>query len=131
MVGRGNGHSWVAGGIDMGTMGVRSCSHSDACVAGAVGSTKDPDVGKAIVGQGACCSVNLTINSSPSLRAAQPNSSICEISRDEDEGLGRRDDNQRQICEQTTRTRTFNNFFFLIFGRSPLTYKLSRPCVVG
>ena len=50
-MGRANGRSWVAGGIDMGTMRVRLCSHSDACEAGAGGSTKDPDVGKVIVGQ--------------------------------------------------------------------------------
>jgi len=50
-VGRANVHSWVVGVIDTGTMRVRLCSHSDACEAEAVGSTKDPDVGKATVGQ--------------------------------------------------------------------------------
>ena len=46
-MGRANDRSWVAGGIDMGTMRVRLCSHSDACEAGAGDSTKDPEVGKA------------------------------------------------------------------------------------
>ena len=51
MVGQANDRSWVAEGIDMGTMRVRLCSHSDACEAGAGGNTKDPEVGKATAGQ--------------------------------------------------------------------------------
>ena len=50
-MGRASDRSWVAGGIDMGTMRVRLCSHNDACEAGAGDSTKDPDEGKATVDQ--------------------------------------------------------------------------------
>jgi hypothetical protein len=55
MVGRASGRSSVAGGIDTGTMRARLRSHSEACAVGAGDNTKVPGVGKATVGQGACC----------------------------------------------------------------------------
>jgi hypothetical protein len=69
MVVRVNGRSWVAGGIDMGTMRARLRSHSDACAAGAEDSTKVPDVGRATVGRGACC-YELVVVVAQSKRAA-------------------------------------------------------------
>jgi hypothetical protein len=70
-MGRGSGRSSVAG-IDMGTMWARLRSHSEACAAG--DNTKVPDVGKATVGQGACCYKVVVAQSRG--QPAQPNWSL-------------------------------------------------------
>src|SRR6266850_833361 len=79
MVGRASGRSSVAGGIDMGTMRARLRSHSEACAAVAGDNTKVPDVGKATVGQGACCYKVVVAQSRG--QPAQPNWSVCERGR--------------------------------------------------
>ena len=65
----------------MGTMWARLCSHSDACVAGAGDNTKAPDVGKATVGQGACCYKVVVVVAQSIGQPAEPKWSICERGR--------------------------------------------------
>lgn len=48
--GRVSGHSWAEAGIGTGKVQVRSCSCSEACLAGAGNTKMAQDVGKAIVG---------------------------------------------------------------------------------